>query len=84
MLSSVLNSSKAIKMNINIMRAFVALKQQVLDYKYLEDQLKKIGQVVAGHDKQLNQIYLAIETLLRNKAKQEAWKENRGRIGFKK
>jgi hypothetical protein len=31
MLSSVLNSSKAIQMNITIMRAFVALKQYALE-----------------------------------------------------
>jgi len=42
MLSSVLNSEKAISMNIAIMRAFVMIRQYVLDYKELKEQIEKL------------------------------------------
>jgi len=42
MLSSVLNSEKAIDVNISIMRAFVTVRQYVLDYKELKEQIEKL------------------------------------------
>ncbi|MBK7562332.1 MAG: ORF6N domain-containing protein [Chitinophagaceae bacterium] len=87
MLASVLKSKKAIKMNIAIVRAFIALKQFVLNYKDLASQIKEIRHNVANHSEQLNQIYDAIENMMDEKEekKQEKrlWKE-RERIGFKK
>lgn len=40
MLSSVLNSKKAIKVNIAIMRAFVLLRQNISDYKDLKEKIE--------------------------------------------
>lgn len=42
MLASVLRSSKAIEVNIQIVRAFVYLRQYALTYKELADRLKKL------------------------------------------
>src|SRR5437867_1687161 len=42
MLSSVLNSEKAINVNIAIIRTFVLLRQYALQYKDLEEKLKKL------------------------------------------
>jgi len=42
MLASVLNSPKAIQVNIAIVRAFVVLRQYVLDYKELKEQIIKL------------------------------------------
>ena len=42
MLSSILNSEKAIDVNIAIIRTFVLVKQSVLDYKDLSENLKKL------------------------------------------
>ena len=42
MLSSVLNSDKSITVNISIMRAFVTVRQYVLDYKELKEQIEKL------------------------------------------
>jgi hypothetical protein len=42
MLSSVLNSYKAIQVNITIMRAFVNIRQHYLDSKELKDRLDKL------------------------------------------
>jgi hypothetical protein len=82
MLSSVLNSDKAIEMNIFIIRAFIALRQFALNYKGLADEIQEIRQTVESHSEQLVKIYGAIETLLAAKEAQESFAD-RERIGFK-
>ena len=81
MLSIVLNSDKAITMNIFIVRAFIALRRFALQYKELADEIREIKATVADHGDQLVRIYAAIETLLAEKAAQKTWEE-RERIGF--
>lgn len=91
MLAAVLNSDKAIDMNLTIIRAFIALKQFAIQHANFSDQLQALREELHGridvHDAQLGQIYEAIENLLDQnvdrKEKEEAWK-NRNRIGFKK
>lgn len=83
MLSGVVNSDKAISMNIAIMRAFVAVRQVLLKQNDIKEQLKEIKERIGEHDVQLNQIYDAMENLLDEKAIQRKWEE-RERIGFKK
>ena len=83
MLSGVLNSDKAISMNIAIMRAFVQIKKALLKQSDLKEQLKEIKDRLGEHDVQLNQIYDAMENLLDEKAALRKWEE-RERIGFKK
>jgi len=86
MLAAVLKSDKAIAMNIAIVRAFIALRQFALNYKELAEQIMELKQTVGNHNKQLNQIYDALENLLDDKVDktihQKMW-ENRERIGFK-
>lgn len=82
MLSGVLNSDKAINMNIAIMRAFVEIRKILLKENDMIEQLNQIKDRLGVHDAQLNQIYDAIENLLENEAAQRKW-ENRERIGFK-
>jgi hypothetical protein len=83
MLSGILNSEKAISMNIAIMRTFVAIKKAVLNHDDLKEQLRQIKERVGEHDAQLNQIYDAMENLLDEKSAQRKWEE-RQRIGFNK
>lgn len=83
MLSGILNSEKAIAMNIAIMRAFVDVRKLLLSETDLKDQLKQIKERLGGHDVQLNQIYDAMENLLDEKIAQKKW-EDRERIGFSK
>lgn len=83
MLSGILNSDKAINMNIAIMRAFVEVRRVLLQQSDLKMQLKEIRERLGEHDAQLNQIYDAMENLLDEKAAQKKW-EDRERIGFKK
>ncbi|MBL0132495.1 MAG: ORF6N domain-containing protein [Chitinophagaceae bacterium] len=83
MLSAILNSDKAINMNIAIMRAFVGVRKALLMQSDLKEQLKIIRDRLGEHDVQLNQIYDAMENLLDEKASQRTW-DDRERIGFKK
>ena len=82
MLSGVLNSDKAISMNIAIMRAFVEIRKILLQQSDLKEQLKQIKDRLGEHDVQLSQIYDAMENLLDEKASQRKWEE-RQRIGYK-
>ena len=81
MLSGILNSDKAINMNIAIMRAFVEVRRVLLKQNDLKTQLNEIKERLGEHDVQLNQIYDAMENLLDEKAAQKKW-EDRERIGF--
>ncbi len=83
MLSGILNSEKAINMNIAIMRAFVEIRKIFLVPDDIREQLKQIEETLGEHDAQLSQIYDAMENLLDETAAQKKW-ENRERIGFKK
>lgn len=79
MLSGVLNSDKAIKMNIAIMRAFIALKQFALTNTELSNKLKELE---STYNKQFKDVYEAINYLLQ-KDKQETNQKERKRIGYK-
>lgn len=83
MLSGILNSEKAIIMNIAIMRAFVEIRRVLVKEYDLKEQLKLIKERLGEHDVQLNQIYDAMENLLDENAAQRKWEE-RERIGFQK
>ena len=83
MLSGILNSDKAINMNIAIMRAFVEIRRIASQQIDIKEQFKEIKERLGEHDVQLNQIYDAIENLLDEKAAQRKW-DDRERIGFRK
>jgi L-lactate utilization protein LutC len=76
MLSGILNSAKAINVNIAIMRAFVLIRQYALTYKELTARLKEI-------EGKFDDVYEAINYLL-NKDKQQDEQKQRKRIGFYK
>lgn len=86
MLSGVINSAKAIAMNIAIMRAFVEIRKIIINNNSIANKLQLLSERIDGHDAQLNSIYEAIENLLDDKIDKELEKENwlnRKRIGFK-
>jgi phage regulator Rha-like protein len=78
MLSGILNSDKAISMNIAIMRAFVEVRKVLLHQHDLKEQLKNIIERLGEHDVQLNQIYDAMENLLDEKAAERKWDKEKG------
>jgi hypothetical protein len=79
MLSGILNSDKAIEVNIAIMRAFVFIRQYALSHKDLTDKLKELE---SKYDKQFGDVYEAMNYLLQ-KDNQETEQKQRKRIGFK-
>jgi len=73
MLSSVLNSERAIAVNIEIMRAFVRLREMVASHKELA---KKLQELEKKYDAQFKVVFDAIHALL------EPPKKPKRRIGF--
>jgi hypothetical protein len=82
MLSGVLKSERAIKMNIAIMRAFVDVRKILLRQNNINEQLTEIKERIGEHDIQLNELYDAMENLIDEKIAQLKWND-RQRIGFK-
>ena len=82
MLASVLRSETAIKMNIAIVRAFIAMRQSIITANDVSVQLEHLKTRISNHDVQLNELYTVIENLLDEKASQQDWKD-RDRIGFR-
>ena len=61
MLSSTLNSERAIQVNIQIMRAFIQLRQMIVSHKDLK---KKIAAMEKKYDEQFAIVFEAIKQLL--------------------
>jgi len=76
MLSSVLNSKKAVQVNIAIMRVFLKLRQLLLAHKDLALRLEKIERNTEEHSEQIQTIFKIVKQILvvENKPKR--------RIGF--
>jgi phage regulator Rha-like protein len=64
MLSSVLNSERAIQVNILIMRAFTKLKEVLLTHKELTTKIEDLEKKYASHDEAIRTIFEAIKQLL--------------------
>jgi hypothetical protein len=74
MLSSVLNSERAIQVNIQIMRAFTKLRKMISSH---EDLRRKIEAMEEKYDEQFRIVFEAIKELLRTEA------HPKKKIGFK-
>jgi ORF6N domain len=79
MLASILNSPKAIEVNIAIVRAFVFIRQYALSHKDLTDKLRKLE---VKYNRKFKDISAAIHYLLQ-KDQLETVQKERKRIGFK-
>ena len=64
MLSSVLNSERAIEVNVEIMRTFVRLREMLATHKELARKLTALEQHLKGHDQQIQTIFEAIRQLM--------------------
>lgn len=64
MLSSVLNSKRAIEVNIAIMRAFVQLRKTLDSHAELARKLADLEKRFESHDEQIQAIYEAIRQLM--------------------
>jgi len=75
MLSSVLNSRRAIEVNIAIMRTFVALRQYALNYADLSNRLEELAKTTESN-------FSEVFTILDELTAQKKLYENRQPIGF--
>ncbi|MDB6146873.1 MAG: hypothetical protein JWO45_537 [Spartobacteria bacterium] len=64
MLSSVLNSDRAVKINIVIMRAFVKLREVIGNNRELARKFSQLEKRVGQHDEEISEILEAIRQLL--------------------
>ncbi len=80
MLASILKSQKARKMNIAIVRAFVALRKTLMNIENLQNQMKELEN---KYDKQFDDIFEAIQFLITENGDMDNKKE-RPIIGYKK
>lgn len=80
MLASVLRSPKARKMNIAIVRAFVALRKTLLNIENLQTQIEALE---SKYDSQFEDIFEAIQFLM-TENKEIVTMNERVKIGFKK
>jgi DNA-directed RNA polymerase sigma subunit (sigma70/sigma32) len=76
MLSSVLNSDRAVRVNIAIMRAFVKLRQMLEMNRQLAQKFSELEQRVGKHDEEIAAILEAIRQLMASP------EEPRPEIGF--
>jgi hypothetical protein len=79
MLAAVLNSQKAIDVNIQIMRAFIQLRNYVLNNNTLHEQIGDLRKLlmlyIEKNDKRVNEIIIALNNLIEQPQKTK-------RIGF--
>jgi len=71
MLSSVLNSERAVQVNILIMRAFTKLREILLTHKELAAKVDALEKKYTEHDKTIKSIFEAIKQLLESPAPKE-------------
>ncbi|RJQ32552.1 MAG: ORF6N domain-containing protein [Actinobacteria bacterium] len=64
MLSSVLKSKRAVQVNIEIMRAFVKMRQLIASNKELALKLEELERKSDRHDDQISAIFAAIKKLM--------------------
>ncbi|MDY6987747.1 MAG: ORF6N domain-containing protein [Thermodesulfobacteriota bacterium] len=64
MLSGLLNSPRAVKVNIAIMRAFVKLREVLSSHKKLEAKLAELERKIEDHDESIQAIFEAIRQLM--------------------
>jgi hypothetical protein len=76
MLSSVLNSKRAVQVNIVIIRTFIKLRQILSEHKDLARRLDNVERKYREHDDELKAVFDAIRKLL------TAPVPSRRRIGF--
>lgn len=78
MLSSVLNSARAIQVNIQIMRIYTKLKGMLMDHKDILLTLEKLEKKISKHDDNFTVVFTYLKELLNPKT------EPIRKIGFKR
>ena len=80
MLSSVLNSTRAIKVNIQIIRIFTQIRQLLSEHTELRMEVEKIKQKLDNQDKNMELVFRYLDGLLDKKDQPQ---QTRKSIGYK-
>jgi len=83
MLASVLNSERAVQVNIQIVRIFTRMREMLLTHRDILEKLSRIEQKLADHDDKILLIFEYLKQLEQTKQQQLEFKE-RKLIGFKR
>jgi hypothetical protein len=84
MLSSVLNSTKAISVNIQIIRIFTKLRQAFTENTDIRIDLERIKSKLNNHDKNIELVFNYLDELMNKEEKNNSERENREWIGYPK
>ena len=80
MLSSILNSEKAIKVNIQIMRIFTKVREMLTDNMSLKLDVEEIKKKLTNRDKNIELVFNYLDELMEKQANPEPRKQ----IGYKR
>lgn len=80
MLSSVLNSDKAINVNIQIMRIFTQVRQMITDNLSVKLDIEEIKKKLENHDKNIELVFNYLDELMEKQDNPEP----RKRVGYKR
>ena len=83
MLSSVLNSERAIQVNIRVMRIYVKIREMMMFHRDVLQRIDGIEERLSDQDNQFLVIFEYLKQFEEAK-QQELEQRNRGRIGFRK
>lgn len=76
MAATVLNSARAIEMSVNVVRAFIKLREMLLQHKDLSHKLADLEARIGTHDKAIRSLFDAIRQLMTPPKKEKR------RVGF--
>ena len=80
MAANILRTKRAVQMSVYVIRAFIRLRQQILESEVMARRLALVEKELRDHDQALLDIYYKIEPLLQPPPEEPA----RRRIGFQK
>lgn len=78
MLSGILNSDRAVRVNIQIMRIFSKIREMFADNFILKIEIEEIKKRLSNQDKNIELVFSYLDELIRRKENQES----RRKIGF--
>jgi hypothetical protein len=82
MLSSILNSDRAISVNIHIIRIFIRLREVLMSNADILNRVNQVEQTLAGHDDKILLIFEYLRQLEQSRQQQDD-QAQRKRIGFR-
>jgi len=82
MLSSILNSDRAISVNIHIIRIFIRLREVLMSNADILNRVNQVEQTLAGHDDKILLIFEYLRQLEQSRHQQDD-QAQRKRIGFR-